>query len=184
MGVVMKPWIRSGEAPGYTVVMLTTVFDSLGYCRIGRLVAALKPISRINRLTTTDNTGRLMKISVQTIAVRSVISITRRSSRDRRSRIGRDGNGRSRLQLELPDCDHSVARFQPADDFGAAVDPTAGPHERAHGGETGLAVILFFLGDEKHRVAVERVVDGGFGHADHWRLLWKHHGGGREHPGL
>jgi hypothetical protein len=30
-----------------------------------------KPISRISRLTTTDSTGRLMKISVQTIAMRS-----------------------------------------------------------------------------------------------------------------
>ena len=35
------------------------------------MVAALKPIRRISRLTTTDNTGRLMKISVQTIAMRS-----------------------------------------------------------------------------------------------------------------
>jgi hypothetical protein len=49
--------------------MLTTVFDSFGYCRIGRLVAALNPISRISRLTTNANTGRLMKISVQTIAM-------------------------------------------------------------------------------------------------------------------
>ena len=47
----------------------TTVFDSFGYCRIGNTVAALKPISRISRLTTTDSTGRLMKMSVQTIAV-------------------------------------------------------------------------------------------------------------------
>jgi hypothetical protein len=31
----------------------------------------LKPISRISRLTTTDSTGRLMKMSVQTIAMRS-----------------------------------------------------------------------------------------------------------------
>src|SRR5215210_4736578 len=48
--------------------MLTTVFDSFGYCRIGRLVAARKPISRISRLTTTASTGRLMKISVKAIA--------------------------------------------------------------------------------------------------------------------
>src|SRR4051812_2726827 len=64
----MKPWIRLADAPGYTVVTLTTVFDSFGYCRIGRLVAARNPISRISRLTTTDRTGRLMKISVKTIA--------------------------------------------------------------------------------------------------------------------
>ena len=67
----MNPWIRSADAPGYTVVTLTTVFDSFGYCRIGRLVAALKPINRISRLTTTDNTGRLMKISVHCIAQNS-----------------------------------------------------------------------------------------------------------------
>jgi hypothetical protein len=47
------------------------VFDSFGYCRIGKLVAALNPIKRISRLTTTDSTGRLMKISVHTIAMRS-----------------------------------------------------------------------------------------------------------------
>jgi hypothetical protein len=45
-------------------VTFTTVFDSFGYWRIGRLVAARKPIRRISRLTTTDRTGRLMKISV------------------------------------------------------------------------------------------------------------------------
>src|ERR1700722_1331739 len=72
----MKPWIRSGDAPGYTVVTLTTVFDSFGYCRTGRLVAARKPIRRISRLTTRANTGRLMKISVQTIAMPSVRSVS------------------------------------------------------------------------------------------------------------
>src|SRR4051794_41236243 len=71
--------------------MLTTVFESFGYCRIGRLVAALKPINRINKLTTTDKTGRLMKISVHTIAVAFRISVARRSCRHRR---GRGGGGR------------------------------------------------------------------------------------------
>ena len=56
---------------GTQIVTLTTVFDSFGYCRTGRTVAARRPIRRISRLTTTDNTGRLMKISVQTIAMRS-----------------------------------------------------------------------------------------------------------------
>src|SRR5258707_10505522 len=78
----MNPCIRSGDAPGYTVVTVITVFDSLGYCRIGRLVAALKPIRRISRLTTTDNTGRLMKISVQTIAMRSDRQIMTRLKSD------------------------------------------------------------------------------------------------------
>src|ERR1700709_2150294 len=67
-GVVIKPWIRFADAPGYTVVTLTTVFDSFGYCRIGSTIAARKPISRISRLTTTDRIGRLMKISVIAIA--------------------------------------------------------------------------------------------------------------------
>ena len=40
IGVVMKPCIRSADAPGYYVVTVMTVFDSFGYCRIGRLVAA------------------------------------------------------------------------------------------------------------------------------------------------
>src|SRR5579863_3615838 len=78
----MKPWIRSAAAPGYTVVMFTTVFDSLGYCRIGNTVAARSPIRRISRLTTTDNTGRLMKISVQTIAISSVRSWSDQSDHD------------------------------------------------------------------------------------------------------
>src|SRR5258708_30512905 len=64
----MKPLIRSADAPGYEVVTLTTVFDSFGYCRIGNTVAARRPINRISRLTTTDRTGRLMKISVKAIA--------------------------------------------------------------------------------------------------------------------
>src|SRR5260370_38642577 len=64
----MKPLIRSADAPGYEVVTLTTVFDSFGYCRIGNTVAARRPSNRISRLTTTDRTGRLMKISVKAIA--------------------------------------------------------------------------------------------------------------------
>src|SRR5215475_6591535 len=64
---LMKTWIRSADAPGYTVVTLTTVFDSFGYCRIGSTAAARRPIKRISKLTTTDNTGRLMKISVRAI---------------------------------------------------------------------------------------------------------------------
>src|SRR5215217_9036961 len=104
----MKPWIRLADAPGYTVVTLTTVFDSFGYCRIGNTVAARRPISRISRLTTTDRTGRLMKISVKRIAAISIsltcnahdpavpdhaatctMSVARRLRRDLRSRVGR-----------------------------------------------------------------------------------------------
>src|SRR3954451_17371855 len=123
----MNPWLRSGDAPGYTVVMLTTVFDSFGYCRIGRLVAALKPISRIKRLTTTLSTGRLMKMSVQAITRGS--SVTRRLRRNRRRPVRRDGHRGARLQFQLADRDHAVAVLYAGDDFGAAVDPVARPHK-------------------------------------------------------
>src|SRR4051812_4014470 len=161
--------------------MLTTVFESFGYCRIGRLVAALKPINRINRLTTTDKTGRLMKISVHTIAVAFRILVARRSCWHRRRRIGGDRYRRSRLQLQLADSDHAIAGFDAADDFGAALDPPAGAHEGANGGDAGLAVIVFFLRDEKHRVPVKRIVDRGFRYADDRRLFGKHYGGRGEH---
>src|SRR5436305_5471204 len=105
----MNPWIRSGDAPGYTVAMLTTVLDNFGYCRIGRLVAALKPISRISRLTTTLSTGRLMKMSVHAIAIELRDLVTRRLRRHRRRRIGRDRHCRARLQFELADRDDAVA---------------------------------------------------------------------------
>src|SRR5436189_5634199 len=123
----MNPWIKFADAPGYTVVTLTTVFDSFGYCRIGNTDAARRPSSRISRLTTTDRTGRLMKISVKAIAgypakykrlgmvpprdrrlnianaalrPRHVL-VARRLRRNYRSRIGRDRHGHARLQLEL-----------------------------------------------------------------------------------
>ena len=40
------------------------VFDSSGYCRTCRLKAALRPMSRMSRLTTEASTGRRMKMSV------------------------------------------------------------------------------------------------------------------------
>src|SRR5664279_3661716 len=109
--------------------MVTTVFDRLGYWRIGKLVAALKPIKRISRLTTSDSTGRLMKRSVMAMTRRSVIGfvsrgrfppktalIQRRLRRNRRCRIGRDHDRGAGLQLELSDGHHPVARLQAADD--------------------------------------------------------------------
>src|ERR1700690_4370028 len=44
--------------------MVIVVLESSGYWRTGRLNAALKPMSRISRLTTELSTGRLMKMSV------------------------------------------------------------------------------------------------------------------------
>src|SRR3954465_10400338 len=96
----------SADAPGYPVGTLITVFDSFGYWRIGRLVAARKPISRISRLTTTESTGRLMKISVIAIATVSLaVSVARRLRGNLGRGIGRDGDGGARLQLELADRD-------------------------------------------------------------------------------
>src|SRR6185437_14413646 len=114
----------------------------------GRLVAALNPISRIRRLTTSASTGRLMKMSVQTIAIRSVKSVTRRVCRNRRWPVGRDRHRRSRLQLELADRDHAIAVLDAAEDFSAAIDPVAGPHEGAHRRQAGLAVVRLLLGQQ------------------------------------
>src|SRR6476620_9250609 len=144
----MKPWIRLADAPGYTVVTLTTVFDSFGYCRIGNTLAARKPIRRISRLTTTDRTGRLMKISVKAIANhpagsafrarsrledrcpsfacaapggRVHMSVARRLRRNRRCRIVRDRHGRSRLPLELTHRHDTVAVLQTFQDLGTSL---------------------------------------------------------------
>src|SRR3954447_12503607 len=90
---------------------------------------------------------------------RIMLLVTRRVRRNRRSGVGGDGYSRSRLQLELADSDHAIAWLQPAKDFGPAVDAVAGAHESSHDGQTGLAVILFLLGDEENRVAVKRIID-------------------------
>src|SRR3954469_13523554 len=136
--------------------MLMTVFDSFGYCRIGRVVAARSPIRRISRLTTIDKTGRLMKISVKRIAAISISltckahdpavpdhaatcggSVSRRLRRNRRRRVSRDRHRRARLQLELADSNDLVARLQALDDFSTAVDPVAGLHEGAYRAQAG-----------------------------------------------
>src|SRR6185312_12392192 len=134
--------------------MLTTVFDSFGYCRIGRLVAALNPIRRISRLTTTDSTGRLMKISVQIIAICSEPSVTRRVCRNRRRPVGGNRYRGSRLQLELTHRDHPITGLEATDDFRSSVEPVAGPHEGANGGQAGLAVIRLLLGEQENRISV------------------------------
>src|SRR4051795_1414903 len=183
--------------------MLMTVFDSFGYCRIGSVVAARSPISRISRLTTTDRTGRLMKISVKRIAAISIsltckahdpavpdhaatcmMSVARWLRRDLRSRVGRNRHRRARLQLELADGDDLVARLYALDDFDAAFDPAAGLHESAHRAQAGLAVSFLLLGDHEHRVAVQSVVDRRLRHRDHGRLVRQHHRSGDEHAGL
>src|SRR3954447_5364186 len=181
----MKPWISAADAPGYEVVMLITVFDSFGYWRIGRLVAARKPISRISRLTTTDSTGRLMKISVIAIAMVSLaVSVARRLRGNWGRRIGRDGDGGARLQLELADRDDTVSGLQALQDLRPSVDPLAGLHEGAHRAEAGLAVFLFLIGHDVDGIAVQRVVDRGLRHGDHCRVVRQHDGGGREHAWL
>src|SRR5690349_10938218 len=150
--------------------MLMTVFDSFGYCRIGSTIAARRPISSISRLTTTDSTGRLMKISVQDIESLEV-SVTRRLRRDRRRRIGRDRHARTGLQLELSERNDAVAGLQAFQDLGAALDAVAGLHEGAGRGQAALVVAAFLLLDQEHGVAIERVVDRRFGNGDHRRLV-------------
>src|ERR1700755_48197 len=108
--------------------MLTTVFDSFGYCRIGRLVAALNPINRIRRLTTSANTGRLIKMSVQTIAQLRK-SVAWHICRDRRGGDGRDRDRRARWKLDRADRDHAIAGLHAAEDLGPALNPVPGPHE-------------------------------------------------------
>src|SRR5215510_15010051 len=154
----MKPEIRAADAPGYTVVTFTTVFESFGYCRIGSTIAARKPINRISRLTTTDSTGRLMKISVHDIAWPQK-SVARRLRRNRRRRIGRDRHSGAGLQLELAERDHAVTGLQTLENLGAAVDAIACLHEGARGNEAGLAVLGLLLLDQEHGIAIERVVD-------------------------
>src|SRR5882757_10177093 len=73
--------------------------------------------------------------------------VTRRLRRNRRRRIGRNRNGRTRLQLELADGHDTVAGLQSLDDFSTSLDPVAGLHERAHRRQAGLAVIVLLLGD-------------------------------------
>src|SRR3954454_7717051 len=183
--------------------MLMTVFDSFGYCRIGSVVAARRPISRISRLTTTDRTGRLMKISVKRIAAISIsltckahdpampdhaatctMSVARRLLRELRCRVGRNRHRRARLQLELADRDDLVAWLHALDDFDATFDPVAGLHESAHRALAGLAVGFLLLGYHERRVAVQRVVDCRLRHGDHGRLVREHHRGGHKHTGL
>ncbi|MNK30358.1 hypothetical protein D3C87_487750 [compost metagenome] len=64
MGCVTKPCIRSGEAPGYWVVMVMVVLSVSGYCRTGSPLSALMPSKRISVLTTRASTGRRTKRSV------------------------------------------------------------------------------------------------------------------------
>src|SRR5689334_24906540 len=100
--------------------MLMTVFDSFGYCRIGSTIAARRPISRISRLTTTDSTRRLMKISVQDIESLEV-AVTQRLRRDRLRRIGRDRHARTGVQLELSERNDAVDGLQASQDLGATL---------------------------------------------------------------
>src|ERR1700677_5012633 len=64
IGVVIKPAMDSGSAPGYAVDMVTTPFSVFGYASTCRAVKDLKPSTRMARLTTDANTGRRMNRSV------------------------------------------------------------------------------------------------------------------------
>src|SRR5271163_911079 len=65
IGVVMKPAMESGSAPGYAVDMVTTPFSVFGYASTCSAPKDRRPTTRIPKLTTEASTGRRMKISVK-----------------------------------------------------------------------------------------------------------------------
>ena len=133
----------------------TTVLDSFGYCRIGRLVAA-EADQQDQQADHQRQHGALMKISVmamtalrdQWLARRDLrarwLSIQRRLGRDLRRGIGRDRDRRPGLQLKLANRHHPVAGLYAAQDHRAAVILIAGAHEGSHRGEAGRAILAFF----------------------------------------
>src|SRR5258706_10136989 len=71
MGVVINPCIKSEEAPGYMVVTVIVALSVRGYSRTGKLNKARRPVKKINKLTTSESTGRRMKRSVKCIILAS-----------------------------------------------------------------------------------------------------------------
>ena len=74
IGVVMKPAIASGSAPGKCVVMVTMPFSVFGYASTCNELNERIPTTRISRLTTLASTGRRMKMSVKFTASRDIRS--------------------------------------------------------------------------------------------------------------
>src|SRR6516162_5464169 len=189
----MKPCIKSGDAPGYNVVTVIVVLDSLGYWRICKPVIALRPISRISRLTTSASTGRRMKMSVKDMSqaphgssivtgdIKSVLS----QSRWRLWRgIAADRDLRSVLDFDLTRGDDLLARFDTLEDSHLPADPRPGFDRSAHRLEDRLAIgVLAVLANHIDAIAVERVIDGGLRQHHDIGLQRQHHCGIDEHAG-
>src|ERR1700754_4046448 len=97
-------------------------------------------------------------------------SVARRLCRNRRRRIGRDRDRGTRLELELTDRYDAITGLDAFEDLGTAVHAVPGLHEGANRRQAGLAVVGLLVGDDEHRVAIERVVHRGFGNGDDGRL--------------
>src|SRR3984957_2183916 len=141
-----------------------TVLSSLGYCRIGSVISERAPTRSMSRLTTSDSTGRRMKMSVKNI---------RRKLLARAGSMHRHGGGRGQRisgrrdrcavdQLELAGGGDAVARLEARKHRDLVVEMLAGGDEaaldaigRSVGGAGGV------LGDDEDAVAIEGVMDRG-----------------------
>src|SRR5215831_16159919 len=97
-----------------------TVLSSFGYCRIGSVQSARAPISRMRRLTTSDSTGRRMKMSVKAMAVPPLLGLDRGRGR---KRVGiAQGDARPVGELQLPGACHALARLEAALDHHLVIE--------------------------------------------------------------
>src|SRR5258708_22572656 len=97
------------------VVTVITVLSSLGYCRIGSVVSARSPTSRMSRLTTSESTGRRIKMSVKDTKAPPALfdgSVGRHGGR-RRQRVGAGNGDRGAVvELDLAGGGDAVARLE------------------------------------------------------------------------
>src|SRR5512135_2328016 len=107
-GAVMKPATSAGSAPVYTVVTVTTAFCVRGNCSTGKSVTERRPSTSSSRLTTVASTGRRTKMSVNFIAVRSLVFWPGRRLVRRLHGVV-DDDGGPVAQLELAGGDHRLA---------------------------------------------------------------------------
>ena len=88
------------------------------------------------------------------------------------------------MQLELANRNDAIAGLQPFENFGTSTDPIARSYKRTHRGQTGLAVVPLLFGEDKDRVAVQRVIHRSLRNGDHRRPVRQHHRRAREHARL
>ena len=116
IGVVMKPAMESGSAPGKTVVMVTRPFSVLGYARTCSELKERSPTIKIIRLTTEASTGRRMKMSVNFMRRCALLVRRRRVRVVRRQQLVVDDHRRAVAQLHLAGRDDHVALVDAAQD--------------------------------------------------------------------